>query len=459
MAATGQMAAQRYYNKASGKMETAQAMHNYHPATHAPVPAGHQMAGTKHAVITHPAPAPKPSIDLAHMNDQQRLAFAQKLVGQELSAGRLPFQQNEQQLAGRETATRENAERLAGQGNQAGATLVANQKASGEAGEQRAREAATQAVIPQGPAGTEPPSRQDALLKALGQGGINAAANSRAAGEKWAQSQQAGYQQEGTAAIQNVATRIGGERLKNKNNEAAYLAKGEGATTKLFTELTGEHDKLQAAEAATKLRREELFGKEKQNTAKNEIAVRGQNVTARGQTLTNQAAETGHRITAKNNEESRRLQKRGQDLTRASAQERTAATREHTHVYQEIHDMTHGGTKPSRAAGLKYQGLLDTAYGYAKALKAEGKKPSEVEAAMRIGEGTGKGGEEGIGYSPDVIRAAINLVGYGRLGPNDKKVAAGYGLKPELGHPEWFKTGEAPKPKPKSGAGTHPRHK
>src|SRR5256885_659493 len=86
---TRAMAQQRYWNKASGKMETKQAMQHYQRPHMAPVPPGHQVASTKQTVTTHPIAQKKPEPDLVHMTRPQLFDMAHKLVSQEQQSGRL----------------------------------------------------------------------------------------------------------------------------------------------------------------------------------------------------------------------------------------------------------------------------------------------------------------------------------------------------------------------------------
>lgn len=82
--------------------------------------------------------------------------------------------------------------------------------------------------------------------------------------------------------------------------------------------------------------------------------------------------------------------------------------------------------------------LLDTAAGYAwKGINEEHKNEKAVRQELQEGINTGKGGEAGTGYSPDVIHAALNLATYGVLGPDDRKTAESYGLLRAM-RPEWF---------------------
>src|SRR5438270_739312 len=91
-------ATQRYYNKASGRMESAKAIHGYRP-----VPAGHQMSKTTHTVTTtKPVFNPDRVGDWTKLNGTQLRAFAESLVKKDTKAATLPFQQQSARLSGEE---------------------------------------------------------------------------------------------------------------------------------------------------------------------------------------------------------------------------------------------------------------------------------------------------------------------------------------------------------------------
>ncbi len=140
-----------------------------------------------------------------------------------------------------------------------------------------------------------------------------------------------------------------------------------------------------------------------------------------------------------------RATERGQNLNRASAQERAGVTIRGQNIqkwakeadlnYKVSHPSgksTNAPKAPSPAEGRKYQAKISTAESLARALLPGGPRSTRPQQEAAREELRKKGA------TGDLISAALNLVVYGRLGPQDRRTAEAYGLTRQM-RPQWFR--------------------
>jgi hypothetical protein len=425
-------------------METAKALHAYRapPARRAaPVPQGARQS----AAAVHLG-APRAVLNLGSNTPQQIEQIAGRQAGENLKAALGPLQNQGKEVQANEAGASQRYQGYAGAANTLLGGFAAQQQASAKTAENAAADNALQA----GKA-IETTGQQQASMTA---GFMTPELKAELAAE--------GNRTSAAGAAGNTfAANTGqsGENLLSGIRGAAALraVEGQGKITDFFQK---QQQQIQAKEG-------ELAGKQgaEKGRIENELAQKNltdyatlQSLGIKGQALVQKGTETKEKIRTtergqnfgrannqennatriKQGEENNRVKERGQNFSRASAQEKAAIAKEHNVIYAQIHKETANGTKPNPTAGRKMMSLVDGAAGYAAMKLKSGASQATVRKELSVGEGTGKGGEEGQGYTPDVIHAAMNLAVYGVLGPEDRAVMTKYGLTNKI-RPEWFK--------------------
>ena len=263
-------AAQRYLNRASGQMETAQQIHSYRAPAPKPVPPqGHATSGTTHTVTRTTTSTPRAAVSFINKSPQEVEDVARKLTNAEVSGIRSAYapqntllgQEQQGALGAHATSYGQLGTTLAGlQTQQQGsAKTFSNYAADAIAKAQTAAPGAAQTAEHLGlkPGEQLPESarnQQEAartLLSGIAQAGA-AGTNARQEGEANFLANMQGAaalgNTEGAKNIEGVYARQKGE---NAAKEGAAIGKAQGNQAKLAQGLQSEQSKLRAAAEAT----------------------------------------------------------------------------------------------------------------------------------------------------------------------------------------------------------------
>lgn len=328
-----QRAAQRFLNKASGKMETAQQMHGYRAP--APVPQGHNVSSTTHTVTREATRTPQAPVSFINKTPAEVEATARQLTNAEVSGIRSAYQPQNQllgqeqtsALAGHATSYGQLQSTLGGlQSQQAGtAKTFENYAADALSKASTAAPGAAQTAehlgLKPGEALPESAQRQQEAARTL----LSGIAQAGAAGTNARQQNEASFltNMQGTAALgntegaRNIEGAFGRQKQEVLNKEGAAIGKAQGNQASLSQKLFGEQEKLRIAAQGLNYKGQETANKTAATTSK----------------ITNEAAKTKQAATNAtnlNNYRNATLSEKSKqnEIKNRQAQERITATAE-----------------------------------------------------------------------------------------------------------------------------------
>lgn len=434
----------RFLNKASGRMETKQAMSAYRPgvrqqaAQRLATPKGNTTVGAGgHGAVEAPA---KSWLD---MNPGELHNYATRSVQQNTQSELDPYRQKAGEIYGTEQAV---AGRYAGYGQQTDQQLAGLQSSAAEGAKtynnsiadtvlkaQQSVDTTGQNAQAQNAGYMDPQLRaaltaekgnvtetglaQQGAAAAQGQGEQNFMANLRAAATQRVAEGQRG-----------IASTYGKQQQANTQEQNRLLGRVPGAITKLETELGQKQFTNRATEAGLGLKQGDLRVKE------GDLGVKRADLGVKVQSIGAANARNRENVAAKETASVRsaRLNEIGKQTAQMSAEDKARYDAARIKIDQQ----TKSGKAASPAEGRKY-------------IDEIGKVLSNVQNAL----GTRAKGSVGWTHSnqeairaslrksnvnADLISAALNLAVYGRLGAADQAAALSRGLTPEL-RPQWFR--------------------
>jgi hypothetical protein len=260
------VAAQRYLNRASGRMETAQQIHTYHPPPSRPVPPpGHQTSNTTRTVTRTVTPPVKAPVSFINKNPAEVEATARQLTNAEVAGIRGAYQPENALLGQEQTGALGAHATSYGQLGSTISNLQTAQQGTAKTAENFAADAlnkastaapgAAQAAerlgLKPGEKAPESVERQQEAARTL----LSGIAQAGAAGTNARQTNEANFltNMQGTAALGNTegAKAIEGQYARQKGEvagkEGAAIAKAEGNQASLGQKLFGEQEKLRIA--------------------------------------------------------------------------------------------------------------------------------------------------------------------------------------------------------------------
>jgi hypothetical protein len=452
------VAAQRYLNKASGRMETANQIHTYHAPAPRPVPpAGHTTSGTSRTTtrtVTHTAKAP---VSFINKTPAEVEATARQLTAAEVSGIRAAYQPSQallgQQQQGALNAHATSQAQLTGsigtqQAAQAGsaktfenyAADAINSAATAAPG---AAQTAEHLGLKPGEALPESAQRQQEAARTL----LSGIAQSGATGTNARQQDESNFltNLQGSAALSNAegAKNIEGSFLNQKGKvtaqEGQALAKASGNTASLAQKLFGEQEKDRIAAAGLNYKGQEVANRTATTTstvAKNAATIAQgaqKNATAKfaAESLAEYRTKTAGQKQKSN--EANETYKAGvlKELGRKNkiAEEKAGP----------------GGTKISAAQKAKGEKEMTTALNaferaganlpVGKSGKSGGRDYQRIRNELTQGEVTTVGGKEkmlkGQAVNPIVLNAMEQVFRYHYVNPETKKALAAIGLPSE----------------------------
>jgi hypothetical protein len=415
----------RFLNKASGRMETKQAMSKYR------APAAAKALGK---APQGPAPRTQPSgpahagppLSPLEMNPAQLHAYNTTQVKQNVQAELVPFRQRTGEINNEEATA---AKRYGGygeatqsilggiqQGQQASAKTASNEAAESALRASKAIETAGQTSAQQNAGYVDPQ-----LKAALGNQTANVTATSQA--------HEAGTQ----AQNQNEANFLANVRAA----AAQRVTEGQGGIASTYGKQRGEVGTQEKQALArmpgqiSKLDAEGLNTKFNQNAVRAKLESEGVKLGIAKQALGQKAGEA-----AAKNATSRANAALAAGTSRANNERTTEVSRLNNAAnltYKEAHPPGSKPTAPkvpSPASAQKY--ISEVGAAEAKARLWLGNQKFDATKQKETREALARAGATG-----DQISAALNLVVYGRLGPNDQNAAGAYGDVRKL-KPAWF---------------------
>ncbi len=351
------------------------------------------------------------------LNETQIQRIAKAQAQGTLNAELQPLKAQQQEIRANELGASERYGQYAGQANNLLGQLGTAQQASAKTFENQAADSALQAGKAIETSGQNASTLTGGYIAPELRAELNAEANrSVAAGAA------------GNTFAQNSAQ--SGENLLSGLRGAAALraTEGQGKLTDTFQKEAGQVRSREGAAVAKlgpfQAKVESELGQK--NLTDNAVQ---QGLGLKTQTLQQKGAETRERVGAT---------VRGQNLAssrnRENVKEREWATKANL-TYKETHPTgksTNAPKAPSPKEGRSYMAKLSTAEQIARTIL--GSKTKDPAAQKTAREELAKKGASG-----DVISAALNLVAYGRLGPQDRRTAEAYGLTNTM-RPAWFRT-------------------
>ena len=454
-ASVAKAAAQRYLNRASGRMETAQQIHTYHPPPSRPVPpVGHQTSNTTRTVTRTVTPAVKAPVSFINKSPAEVEATARQLTNAEVSGIRGAYQPANQLLGQEQTGALGAHATSYGQLGATVGNLQTQQAESAKTFENYAADAINSAAtaapgaaqtaerlgLKPGEKAPESAERQQeaarTLLSGIAQGG--------AAGTNARQQNEANFltNMQGTAALGNAegAKAIEGQYALQKGKvgekEQAAIAKAEGNTATLGQKLFGEQEKdriaaaglgYKEAAATSKIRSErnkEGEGKIKLSQAQEKLAQAGKKLGLEEQyklgTLSEKRYLDENNVKYKEGtlREIGRKNKIAEEKAGPGGTKVTAAQKA-GYEKEMLYALAAFETGPNnRGGGKDYQAIRKSLAGKEKVIELGGK-----EKAV-------KGGSK-VAVNPVVLNAMEQVFRYHYVNPETKTALAALGLPSE----------------------------
>lgn len=278
-------AAQRFYNRGSGRMETAAQMRAYHPSTTHPVPAGHSVSRTT-STVTRTAPFnPATTADWTRLNGSQLREYAEYLVNKDVAASRLPFLAANRELA----AEQQNTSRQYGQVAQNTQTLLkgiatgAGEQAKTDQNrlaeqvaksKQETSDAFTKLQGYQSPELQQQRAAAEARQAASGAAATQGQQTRQEAESNYLTNLQAAAGQRAQERQGDIASRFGKEEEANRTKEQALAAQGPAKAQELWQKLVGQKTALQEARAKLGIQVERNEITRENDVTKNRTAAR-----------------------------------------------------------------------------------------------------------------------------------------------------------------------------------------
>lgn len=262
-----QKAAQRYLNKASGKMETAQQIHNYR----APAPAsppGHNVSNTTHTVTRTTQATPQPAVSFINKSPAEVESLARQLTAAEISGVRGAYapqntlleQERGPALASHATAYGQLGATLGGLQTQQAASAKTFENYSADALSKAATAAPgaeqTRATLGLKPGEALPQGLQQqqenarTLLSGIAQGQAARANESSQNEANFLTNAQSTAAIRNAEGVRNIEGAFARQKQEVAGKEGAAIAKAQGNQASLAQKLFGEQEKLRSTKEA-----------------------------------------------------------------------------------------------------------------------------------------------------------------------------------------------------------------